>query len=125
MRGLARIMNTPDDIQKLLDLYPSKHNGITFCQVAHPNLQANSLRRLVSMQPSPRRTLSVVVQGTFSEMGVDIPSTIRRFGERIYFVHFRDVCGHSHDFVETFQVRTHVTTLIAFCCTFHIIFGAG
>eukprot|EP01116_Phalansterium_solitarium_P004189 TRINITY_DN15101_c0_g1_i1.p1 TRINITY_DN15101_c0_g1~~TRINITY_DN15101_c0_g1_i1.p1 ORF type:complete len:358 (+),score=19.31 TRINITY_DN15101_c0_g1_i1:207-1280(+) len=73
MRGLARIMNNPDDIQRLLDLYPSKHNGITFCQ------------------------------GTFSEMGVDIPSTIRRFAGRIHFVHFRDVCGHAHEFVETFQ----------------------
>jgi len=73
MRGLSRIMNNVSDIDRLLKTYPSKHNGITFCQ------------------------------GTFSEMGVDIPKTIKHFGDRIHFVHFRDVIGDAHDFVETFQ----------------------
>jgi mannonate dehydratase len=73
MKGLARIINTPEDIEKLLNLVPSKYNGLTFCQ------------------------------GTFSEMGVDIPSTIKRFANRIHFVHFRDVIGNKYHFVETFQ----------------------
>jgi mannonate dehydratase len=66
-------MNTVEDFERLIKLYPSKHNGITFCQ------------------------------GTFSEMGCDIPSTIRKLGSHIHFVHFRDTCGDKHNFVETFQ----------------------
>eukprot|EP01114_Cavostelium_apophysatum_P001394 TRINITY_DN11200_c0_g1_i1.p1 TRINITY_DN11200_c0_g1~~TRINITY_DN11200_c0_g1_i1.p1 ORF type:complete len:356 (+),score=57.93 TRINITY_DN11200_c0_g1_i1:99-1166(+) len=73
MRGLARIMNTPEHFDRLLQIYPSKHNGITFCQ------------------------------GTFSEMGVNIPATIRHFGDKIHFAHFRDVIGTKDHFVETFQ----------------------
>jgi D-mannonate dehydratase len=46
----------------------------------------------------------MTMKGTFSEMGIDIPATIRHFGgERIHFVHFRDVIGDSHHFTETFQ----------------------
>jgi len=73
MRGMARIMNTIEDFDRLIKLVPSKHNGITFCQ------------------------------GTFSEMGVDIPSTVKRFADRIHFVHFRDTIGDKYNFVETFQ----------------------
>ena len=36
-------------------------------------------------------------------MGVDIPATIRRLGPHIQYVHFRDVRGSKHDFVETFH----------------------
>ena len=73
VRGLARIMTSPDAFERMLSLVDSPHNGITFCQ------------------------------GCFSEMGVNIPSTIRRLGHRVHFVHFRDVIGGADDFVETFQ----------------------
>jgi mannonate dehydratase len=36
-------------------------------------------------------------------MGVDIPSTIRRFGRAISYVHFRDVRGSIPRFEETFH----------------------
>jgi mannonate dehydratase len=36
-------------------------------------------------------------------MGVDVPETIRRFGDRTNFVHFRDVAGDADDFVETWH----------------------
>ena len=32
LRGLARIMNTPEDFERLIQLVDSPHNGITFCQ---------------------------------------------------------------------------------------------
>ena len=74
MRGLARVMNSPEAFERLLGLVDSPHNGITFCQ------------------------------GCFSEMGVDIPATVRRLGHRVHFVHFRDVKGNAKDgFVEEFQ----------------------
>ena len=75
MRGMPRIMNSLDSYRRLLDLYPSRSNGITLCQ------------------------------GNFALMTDDLPSVIREFGARdaIAFVHFRDVVGDVTDFEETFH----------------------
>ncbi len=58
--------------------------------------------RLVALVPSPRNTIAFC-QGTFSEMGIDIPATIRRLGKHISYVHFRDVSGTAERFTETWQ----------------------
>ncbi len=75
IRGLARIMRSIDNYQRLLDLYPSPVNGIALCQ------------------------------GNFTLMTDDLPAAIRQFGEqkKIFFVHFRDVQGTPKKFVETFH----------------------
>eukprot|EP00055_Hartaetosiga_balthica_P017721 m.121983 g.121983 ORF g.121983 m.121983 type:complete len:375 (+) comp9385_c2_seq7:66-1190(+) len=74
IRGLARILTSPEDFEHYLGIVDSPHNGMTFCQ------------------------------GCISEMGVNIPDTIRRLGNRVHFVHFRDVIGNAKDgFLETFQ----------------------
>src|SRR3954453_19397779 len=49
IRGIGRILTSPENFQRVLDMYPSPNNGLTFCQ------------------------------GNFSAMGVDVPATIRRF----------------------------------------------
>ena len=71
--GLARIFSSVEDFERLVKLEPSPYNGITFCQ------------------------------GTFAEMGADIPAAIRRFADRIHFVHFRDIRGSRLNFVEIFH----------------------
>ena len=71
--GRARIMNSVDSLERLVRLVPSASNAICFCQ------------------------------GTFAEMGVDICATIRRLGEHIRYVHFRDVQGNAESFTETFH----------------------
>lgn len=58
--------------------------------------------RLVELVPSPANAIAFC-QGTFSEMGIDIPATIRRLGSHIAYVHFRDVRGTPESFVETWQ----------------------
>jgi mannonate dehydratase len=75
IRGVARIMASIEDFQRLIDLVPSPANGITLCQ------------------------------GNFTLMTRDLPVVIRRFGKqgRIFFVHFRDVRGGPEKFVETFH----------------------
>jgi mannonate dehydratase len=73
IRGIGRIMRSIENYQKLMDLYPSPINGITLCQ------------------------------GNFTLMTDDLPSVIRHFGEKIFFVHFRDVKGTPENFVETFH----------------------
>jgi len=75
IRGVARIMRSIDNYQRLLDLVPSPVNGITLCQ------------------------------GNFTLMTDDLPSVIRQFGkqEKIFFVHFRDVRGTASKFEETWH----------------------
>ncbi len=69
----ARIMNSVEGFERLMKTFPSPANAICFCQ------------------------------GTFAEMGVDLPSTIQRFGPHIKYVHFRDIKGTREKFVETFH----------------------
>lgn len=73
VRGIPRIINSVDAYDRVFELYESEYNGVTFCQ------------------------------GNFAAMGADIPETIRHFGDRIHFVHFRDVSGDANAFVETWH----------------------
>jgi len=71
--GRPRIMNSVENFERLVQLVPSPANGVCFCQ------------------------------GTFAEMGADIPDAIRRLGSHIKYVHFRDVTGTADCFTETFH----------------------
>src|SRR6478672_1921876 len=73
IRGIARIMSGVESFERLLEMSPSRANALTFCQ------------------------------GNFTLMTDDVPSLIRRFGDHIAFVHFRDVSGTAERFVETFH----------------------
>jgi mannonate dehydratase len=73
LNGYPRIMANVESFDRLLQLSASEANTICFCQ------------------------------GTFAEMGVDIPATIKHFGSAISYVHFRDIRGVCDDFVETFH----------------------
>jgi mannonate dehydratase len=73
VRGVGRIMRSVENFERLLDLYDHPCNGITLCQ------------------------------GNFAAMGADVPETIRRFGDRIHFAHFRDVEGTAENFRETWH----------------------
>jgi mannonate dehydratase len=73
VRGTPRIVTSVEAYDRVLDVYDSEYNGITFCQ------------------------------GNFAAMGADIPAAIRHFGDRINFVHFRDVDGDADRFVETWH----------------------
>ncbi len=88
--GRARIMNNVESFERLVSIVPSKNNSICFCQ------------------------------GTFAEMGVDIPATIRRLGPHISYVHFRDVRGTRERFVETFHDNGQ-TDMVAAMRAYHEI----
>jgi mannonate dehydratase len=72
LRGIARILSSVESFERLIELNPSPANAITLCQ------------------------------GNFALMTDDLPGVIERLGERIAFVHFRDVRGTPERFVETF-----------------------
>ncbi|MGD8238606.1 MAG: mannonate dehydratase [Armatimonadota bacterium] len=74
LRGEARILNSPEGLERLVTTIPSEVNGLNFCQ------------------------------GTVTEMGVDVIETIRHFGrmDKINHVHFRNVRGSAPKFDEVF-----------------------
>ena len=70
IRGVGRIMRSVQNYQRMLDLVPSPMNTITLCQ------------------------------GNFTLMTKNLPDVIRGFGDKISFVHFRDVKGTPEKFEE-------------------------
>ena len=73
--GIAQIFRSFESYKRLINIYPSDHNAVEFCQ------------------------------GTFSEMkGENIYEMIRYFGKRnkILYVHFRNVSGQVPKFHEEF-----------------------
>jgi len=75
LKGIARIINSPQAYDRVFKFVDSAYNTLTFCQ------------------------------GNFAAMGVDIPATVRHFGYegKITFVHFRDIRGDKNRFEETFH----------------------
>jgi len=73
IRGVPRIVTGVEAYDRILGYHDSKHNGVAFCQ------------------------------GNFTAMGVDVPDTIRRFGDRIHLAHFRDVVGTAEEFREVWH----------------------
>ena len=71
--GYARILETVADYDRAYAIYPSESNAVTFCQA------------------------------NFKLMGADLVETARHFGERIAFIHVRDVEGDKNDFTELFH----------------------
>ena len=70
---VCRIMTSPQNISRAMNVVPSRNLGITMCQA------------------------------TFAMMGADLYDTIRQFKDQIFFVHFRNVTGNKWDFRETFH----------------------
>jgi mannonate dehydratase len=75
IRGLARIMRSVGNFNRLLDLVPSPASGVALCQ------------------------------GNFTLMTDDLPGVIGTMGRagKLFFAHFRDVRGTAEKFVETFH----------------------
>lgn len=68
-----RIMISYENIQKALNIVPSKNLGVTFCQA------------------------------TYHMMGENLYDIIPKLKEKIFFVHFRNATGNKYNFRETFH----------------------
>lgn len=75
LMGVARVLTSPENIQRALDIAASPNVGVTLCQ------------------------------GTYSAMGADVCAAITRFAvqDKLFFVHFRDIRGTRERFHETFH----------------------
>jgi mannonate dehydratase len=59
------------------------------------------LKRLVELVPSPYNGLLLCL-GCMQEAGENVPDVIRHFGEKIFYVHFRNVVGTVPKYNEVF-----------------------
>ena len=73
IRGVARIITSPEAYDRVISFIPNEYNGLTYCQ------------------------------GNFKAMGADIPATIHHFKDHIHFAHFRDLHGQVPTFSESFH----------------------
>ena len=73
LRGIARILSSPEGVRRALRLSGSSSHGVTYCQA------------------------------NFKLLGADHEAMIPELGNRIVFVHFRDVEGTAEVFHETFH----------------------
>ncbi len=69
--GLPRVVSTMEDIQFIYEAYPSYYNGLTFCTGSFGVREDN-----------------------------DLPDMVRKLGEKIHFVHLRNVKRKDDDFYE-------------------------
>ena len=76
--GLPRITTTEANLERILSLHPSKHHGLTFCTGSLGAREDN-----------------------------DLPKMIRKFGERIHFMHIRNVKIHAPG---VFDEASHLST---------------
>ena len=74
LAGIPRLFRNVENFERAMEIVPSENHGLKLCL------------------------------GCFSQMGEDVETVIRRFGERdqIVFIHFRDVVGTVPAFHETF-----------------------
>ncbi|MCC5927775.1 MAG: mannonate dehydratase [Cyclobacteriaceae bacterium] len=75
LKGVGRILTSPEAFEKVYERHPAKHNAITFCQA------------------------------TFGLMTTDIAALAAKWlkEDRIAFLHLRDVTGDKYNFRETFH----------------------
>lgn len=88
LRGIGRILTSPEAVDRALALAPSECHGVALCQ------------------------------GTFASMGTDVCEAIRSFGRRgkLFFAHFRDIRGGPTRFEETFHDVGQTDMLAAMRC---------
>lgn len=75
LRGIGRILTSARNYRRVMDMAPSKVNGVTYCQA------------------------------NFLAMGEDIEAVAKEWlrEKKIFFVHYRDIAGKREKFQETFH----------------------
>ncbi len=99
---LERVLPVAEDAGVVLAMHPDDPPLATLRGEPQIMYNAACYDRLFEWNDSPANTMCFC-QGTFSEMGVDVPGAIRHFAGKISYAHFRDVQGSAARFVETFH----------------------
>ncbi|WP_127751626.1 mannonate dehydratase [Devosia sp. 1566] len=99
---LARVLPVAEQAGVKLSMHPDDPPITPIRGVSRIMRSIENYQRLLAMAPSPMNTITLC-QGNFTLMTDDLPREIRRFGDKISFVHFRDVRGVPTRFEETWH----------------------
>lgn len=101
---LRRIMPAAEDVGLKMALHPDDPPVTPIAGAACLFVDVDAFQRVLDMVPSPSNGL-LFCNGCYAEMlGTGVYDAIRHFGNqgKIFYVHFRNVSGSSHNFRETF-----------------------
>jgi mannonate dehydratase len=99
---LHRVLPVAERAGVKLSMHPDDPPLSPLAGVGRIMRSVDNYRRLLSLADSPMNTITLC-QGNFTLMTDDLPGVIRSFGDKISFVHFRDVQGTPDRFEETWH----------------------
>ena len=105
--GYARIFGSIEAYDRAYAIYPSPSNAVTFCQANFKLMMGNGERgtgngELLANANPTRSTCSTRLNNPVNP-GMTLEAAARHFGDRIAFIHVRDVEGTKEDFTELFH----------------------
>ncbi len=99
---LKRVLPVAEKANVKLSMHPDDPPLSPIAGVGRIMRSIENYQRLVELVPSPMNTITMC-QGNFTLMTDDLPREIRKFGNKISFIHFRDVRGVPTQFEETWH----------------------
>lgn len=99
---IKRVIPTAEKAGVIMCLHPDDPPIPELCGYSRIVLNADAYRRIMAMSDSPSHKITFC-QSCFKLAGDNVFDLIREFGDRIQFLHFRDVEGEAYCFKETFH----------------------
>lgn len=100
-RFLRAVLPTAEAEGIRLAMHPDDPPMTPLCGLQRIMSSVASFDRLLAISASPANAMTLCA-GCFTQLGVDVPALVRRFGSRIAFAHLRNIQGTPTDFVESF-----------------------
>lgn len=99
---IKRVIPIAEKAGVVMCLHPDDPPIPELCGYSRIVINADAYRRIMAMSDSPSHKITFC-QSCFKLAGDDVFELIKEFGDRIQFLHFRDVKGDAYNFKETFH----------------------
>lgn len=100
-RFLRAVLPTAEAAGIRLAMHPDDPPLSPLCGLNRLMSSVEAFDRLLAISASPANAMTLCA-GCFTQLGVDVPGLVTRFGQRIAFAHLRNIQGVPTDFVESF-----------------------
>lgn len=100
-RFLRAVLPTAEAAGIRLAMHPDDPPMSPLCGLNRVMSSVEAFDRLLAISASPSNAMTLCA-GCFTQLGVDVPGLVARFGQRIAFAHLRNIQGTPTDFVESF-----------------------
>ncbi|MBM3522383.1 MAG: hypothetical protein FJX57_05450 [Alphaproteobacteria bacterium] len=100
-RFLRSVLPTAEAAGIRIAMHPDDPPLSPLCGLNRIMSSVEAFDRLLAISASPANAMTLCA-GCFTQLGVDVPGLVARFGRRIAFAHLRNIQGAPTDFVESF-----------------------